>query len=61
MSESSATAFPIELLSRPDEERADYFYNYRVQHPRLKEADRDLWHAIHTKIEDTIVFLGFNL
>lgn len=57
MSESSSTAFPIELLSRPDVERADYFYKYRVQHPRLKEADRNLWHAIHTKIEDTIIFV----
>jgi energy-coupling factor transporter ATP-binding protein EcfA2 len=57
MSESTSTAFPMELLSCSDEERADYFYKYKIQHHRLKEADRNLWHAIHTKIEDTIIFV----
>lgn len=57
MSENSQTAFPIELLSRSDEERAEYFYQYKAPHPRLKEADRDLWRAIHTKVEDTIIFV----
>jgi energy-coupling factor transporter ATP-binding protein EcfA2 len=57
MSENSSTAFPIELLSRPGEERAEYFYRYKAPHPRLQEADRDLWRAIHTKIEDTIILV----
>lgn len=56
MSSSDSPAFPLELLSQPDEERVQYFYKYKAQHPRLKEADKALWRAIHTKIEDTIIF-----
>lgn len=53
---SSVPTFPLELLSQSNEERVEYFYKYKTPHPRLKEADRALWRAIHTKIEDTIIF-----
>jgi energy-coupling factor transporter ATP-binding protein EcfA2 len=57
MSDSSLAAFPINLLSRSNEERIEYFYKYKTPHRLLKEADKNLWRAIHTKIEDTIIFV----
>jgi energy-coupling factor transporter ATP-binding protein EcfA2 len=54
---SRTRGFPLELLNSPDNERAAYFHNYTSKHPRLNEAHRALWRAIHTKIRDKIIFV----
>lgn len=54
---SLTRGFPLELLNKPNTERAAYFHGYISQHPRLNEAHRALWRAIHTKISDTIIFV----
>lgn len=57
MSSADKTAFPLELLTATPEERVNYFFRYKTLHPRLQEVDKYLWRAIHTRLEDTIIFL----
>src|SRR4051794_4142625 len=49
--------FPLELLSRPEAERLDYFKNYRIKHPKLMKADAALWRAINARVSNSIIFV----
>src|ERR1051325_4334054 len=57
MASTIEKAFPLRLLNAPPEERVNYFFEYKTFHPRLREVDKYLWRAIHTRLEDTIIFV----
>jgi hypothetical protein len=50
-------SFPLELLSRPEAERLNYFKSYRIKHPNLMKADAALWRAINARVSNSIIFV----
>ena len=49
--------FPLDLLSRPKEERLAYFQKYSVRHPVLQEMDARLWRAVHTEVGSPLILV----
>lgn len=53
----NSAGFPRELLSQSIEHRINYFRNYTIVHPHLKQAYEDLKHLIKYSSSGSLVFL----
>lgn len=53
----TAAHFPSTLLAAPWVERLQYFKNYTVSHPLLRQADTALWRAIQEPAGSSLVFV----
>jgi hypothetical protein len=55
--EATPTGFPRELLTRPWNERLQYFKGYTVAHPRLVAARDSLLAAIHERAPNSLILV----
>jgi energy-coupling factor transporter ATP-binding protein EcfA2 len=55
--EATTTGFPRELLTRPWNERLQYFKGYTVAHPRLVAARDSLLAAIHERAPNSLILV----
>jgi len=55
--EAMPTGFPRELLTRPWNERLQYFQGYTVAHPRLVAARDSLLAAIHERAPNSLILV----
>jgi hypothetical protein len=46
MTTANDSTFPPQLLTAPAVQRYEYFFNWRVVHPKLMQAKDELWQAI---------------
>ncbi len=53
----TAAHFPAALLAAPWVERLQYFKDYTVSHPQLRQADTTLWRAIQEPAGSSLVFV----
>jgi energy-coupling factor transporter ATP-binding protein EcfA2 len=51
------TSFPHELLTQSIEDRINYFRNYTIVHPHLKQVYEDLKHSIKYSTSGSLIFL----
>jgi predicted AAA+ superfamily ATPase len=54
---NTQAGFPKELLLQPVSNRIAYFRDYTLAHPKLKEADQKLMHAIHEPGGPALIFV----
>lgn len=50
-------SFPFELLDGSDDARLTHFAESTIKHPRLTKVTQQLWRAMDSRVEDSIIFV----